>query len=252
MSIRFLNYFILFFLLIHPTISFTQSRKSKIVEYDYISLPGKVILEDKSELIGDITFNDNEGIVTVQSGNDIRSFNSRKMLGFQFFETDSTSSKLFYSLEFEDPDTGLTDIEIFEVLKELDSFAVLVRIERLKTMGKTNVWLPKQTGAGLSQRHGIQVNQTETIFFVNANGDFEPYLKTTEKEADRRYMDLIDHNSKSSRMINASLFKKYTDQHYESLKKFAKTNDYSFRDKYDIVKILEEYQRLISFENIPK
>lgn len=244
------------FLVFAPIVSFPQSRKSKIMKYETVPKKGKVILIDKSEIVGNVLFNDNEGIVTVQTDDGSRSFNSRKILSFEFFATDSTTRDIFYSLELTDPMTGLTDTEIFEVLKEFSSFAVLLRIERLKT-GRSPVNSPfirsePILGSGLASQRDLQVFQNETIYFVSISGEFEPYIKMTTTEVDREFFDLIDSNRSQSKMINSRLFKKYTGQYFKSLTNYAKENKYSFKEKDDIIKILDEYERLISFESTYK
>lgn len=221
--------------------AFSQRGKSKILRYDTAARYGKVLLTDGTERSGRIVFNDNDGVLTVFGDDVSHSFNSRGILKAEFFDPQTNRYRLFYSLEYSDPETGMKDTEFFEVLKQLDSFAVLVRVDRLKTEArKQNLLLPR-TSPMLVDRNGRKFTQTQTVFFMNDQGDFEPYLNIVEKEFDRT---LWDNNETNTRFVNAGLFKKYTGTHFQTLVEYAKENTLSFKRKVDIVKILEEYERL--------
>lgn len=220
--------------------SLAQRGKSSILQYDTAARFGKVVLTDGSEAAGQIVFNDNDGIFTVFQGDDSRSFNSRSIVKAEFFDEQAGRNRLFYSLEFDDPETGRKDTEIFEVLKELSSFVVLVKVDRLRTEARKSLLLP-QTSPALTDRTGRRSTQTQTIFFMNAEGNFEPYLNIVEKEIGSEFWDNHETNT---RMINAGLFKEYTGPYFKTLVEYAKENALSFKRKGDIITILEEYERL--------
>lgn len=203
------------------------------------------MLTDGTELTGKVVFNDNEGIVTIYSGEDSQSFNSRRIVKFEYYDAKTGRHKLFYSLEFKDPETGIKDTDIFEVLKETTAFVVLVRIDRIKTEARKSLLGPRSSPL-LVDRSSKQFTQTQTVYFMNPDGDFEPYLRILEKEVDG---ELLDINQANNRYINADLFKKYTGSYYEALVEYAKQNDLSLKKKADIIYILDKYEEMIRSNN---
>jgi hypothetical protein len=226
-----------------PFCTFGQQRKSEIIQQEVASGNGKVRLVDGTEVTGTVLFNDNDGFVTLQNGNESRSFNARALSKFEFYSKEMFRTRLFYSMEFDAPETGRKQPEIFEVLKEFDSFMVLSRIGRLNALGPKNI-LGKRTSPLLtSKKNSLTLEQTETIYFVDMEGTFEPYLQIIERE---RGGDLMDYNTSRNKFIHSELFKKYTKQHFDALTTYANENKLSFKRKSDIVKILDEFERLNS------
>lgn len=227
-------------------IALAQRKRSTILKYDAKHRDGKVLLTDGTELSGGIAFNDNEGIITLVDGTDSKAFNSRDVLKFEFYSDELGRYRVFYSLEYNDPETGVKDAEFFEVLKELSSFAVLVRIERLKTQVRSGLSSPYLSGTPASTTmtngNSTKITQTQTVFFMNERGDMEPYLRFTEKELQG---NVLDWNEKHSQYINADLFKKYTGEHFKQLVEYARANKLSFKRKADITTILDKYEDLI-------
>lgn len=217
-----------------------QRQKTSILKYETEVRDGKLVLTDGTELRGGIVFNDNEGIVTVVDGDDSQSFNARRIVKFDFFDDDHDRYRNFYALEFTDPETGITDPEIFEVLKELPTFVVLSKIDRIQTEARKGLIMP-QTSPLLVDRTSRKLTQTQTVYFVNNDGDFEPYVRIVEKEIAGEVLDI---NETNTFYIDSKLFRKYTGSHYEALVKFAKQNDLSFKRRSDIITLLDEYEKL--------
>lgn len=217
-----------------------QRQKTSILKYETEARDGSLVLTDGTELRGGIVFNDNEGIVTLVDGDDSQSFNARKIVKFDFFDDDYGRHRNFYSLEFTNPETGITDTEIFEVLKELPSFVVLSKIDRIQTEARTGLITP-QASPLLVDRTSRKLTQTQTVYFVNNDGDFEPYVRIVEKEIAGEVLDI---NETNTFYIDSKLFRKYTGNHYEALVKFAKQNDLSFKRRSDILTLLDEYEKL--------
>lgn len=236
----FFSYFAILLCCAHSFVAHAQKNKTKILKHTTEPKEGKVLLTDGTELRGGIVFNDNEGIVTVVNGNASRSFNSRRIVNFGFSDPASGRYRDFYSLEFEDPDTGMTDSYFFEMLKELKAFAVLARIDRIQTQERNGRFSTPATPL-VYERSSKRMAQTETVYFLNSAGAFEPYMQIVEKEIDGSLLDIHEENTF---YINSGLFKKYTGEHYDALRKFAKENRLSFKSKKHIVTILEEYERI--------
>ncbi|HYC85458.1 MAG TPA: hypothetical protein VEB86_09560 [Chryseosolibacter sp.] len=217
-----------------------QDTKSAIIRYDTAARAGFVTLNDGTDVQGRIVFNDNDGIVTLFNGDESKSFNAREILKFQLYGRETGRERVFYSMEYDDPDTGFKDVQFFEILKELKSFAVVVKIDRIKTEARKRVLMPASSPL-LVDRSNKKFTQTQTVFFMDTNGKFEPFLKILEKEFDGA---LLDWNEKHNRFIDTSLFEKYTGEHYPKLLSFAKQNRLSFKRKDDLVVILDHYEQL--------
>lgn len=224
------------------TVSLAQKQKSAILKYNQTPYEGRVFLTDGSEIEGEIVFNDNDGIVTLYNGNESHSFNSRRLIKFEFLDEALFRYRRFYSLEFTDPETGLTDSEFFEILKELPTFIVVARIDRIKTEARKDLLKPRSSPL-LVDRKSKKFTQTETIYFVNRDGDFQPYLRIVEKEFDG---DLLDYNETNNKVLDADLFEKYTGAHFSALAEYAKQHKLSFRRKSGIVRLLDEYEGMIT------
>jgi hypothetical protein len=223
--------------------SYAQVGKSRIVKYDTTARQGKVVLIDGSEINGKVVFNDNDGIVIVHvDDNDTKSFNAKSISSFQFYASDLGRLRRFYCMEFPDAETGMKNIEFFEVLKELDAFAVLSKIDRLKSVTPFNI-MGKHQPKSVTARKDLKIVQTETVYFVNSDGQFYPYLKLEILEMDG---DIVDSHREKKRVIEADLFAKYTADYFAELNHYAGQNKLSFKNKEDIVKILDEYERLVS------
>ncbi|HTG55332.1 MAG TPA: hypothetical protein VL943_03630 [Niabella sp.] len=223
--------------------SSAQTRKSMIIRYDTTARPGKVVLTDGAEIKGNVIFNDNDGIVIVRLDNhETKSFNAKRLTSFQFYASDLGRLRSFYCMEFPDSETGIKNVEFFEVLKEFNAFAVLSKIDRLKTVTPFNL-AGKHKPKAIADRKDLKIVQTETVYFVNRDGQFDPYLKLEILETDG---DIVDGHGKKKRVIEADVFEKYTTAHFAELNSFAGQNKLSFKDKEDIVKILDEYERLIA------
>lgn len=226
--------------------AFSQlSEDSKIINYDTTAYEGIVKTAKGENLNGKIVFNDNFGLVTLHQGNESRTFNSKTVMMFEFFDVRLDRKRTFISLEFLEPDTGMKAMHFFEVLRELNEFALLVRIDRV-TNAKNPLTPDLVPNAGMPgtvthpKKH--QVKQTRTVYFINANGLFEPYLKITEIE---RHDDLFHVNRERADYINSELFAKYTAPHFRALAKFAKENKLSFKDLGDVMTILDKYEQIL-------
>jgi hypothetical protein len=221
--------------------SAAQKRKSAILQYDQAAYEGMVVLTDGTVVEGAIIFNDNDGIVTVHRGDDSKSFNARHLVRFEYDDTRLERVRRFYALEFTDPGTGLSEPEIFEVLKELPEFAVLCMIDRIKTEARRGLLQPGKSPV-LADRSNKKFTQSETVYFVSSEGNFQPYARFLQKEFAG---DLLDYNENNTRILDADVFRMYTGHHYMDLVEFAKENKLSFRRKSGIVSILDEYERLL-------
>lgn len=223
---------------------YAQRKKSAVLQENPSTGYGTITLPGGSQLTGRIRFNDNAGIVSCEEGKNSRSFNSKNVTSFHFFDEAMQRSRVFHAFEFDDPDIGMPVFSFFEVLKEFKTFAVLARIDPVKVEPRRGILQPYTAPALTDRSSGrIETSQTETIFFINDSGEIEPYLKIVERESEGL---LLDYNRTRNEFIKEKLFEQYTGVHYNALVDFARDNELSFRQKKDLITILDRYEELLS------
>jgi hypothetical protein len=209
---------------------------------------GSIMLADGKELKGVVRYNDKTGVLSYDDGAEPRTFTSRSVASFGFFDEGLQQQRTFYSLEYSDPADGIARYYFFEVLKDFGDFAVISKTDRINIEQKSS-----PSGGGMNPATGtltpsysttsIEYSQTETIFFMNADGKIEAYLKIIEKDIDRT---LFDGQRTKNRFMDELVFIKYASDVWADLESYADENHLSFKRKADLLQILNEYQRLRS------
>jgi hypothetical protein len=219
----------------------SQAKRSEILEFEVVWRYGNVTLGDGTVIKGQISFNDNTGIVSVKQDEDnVRYFTAKNVASFYFYDQKAMRDRNFYVMEYTEPDEGVSRYCFFEVLKEFKSFAVLAKIDPIATKVTGRAKLA-QPNANRPQKQ-VVATQTETIFFMTDQGDIQPYLKIIEKEVEGEWWDS---NRTKNQFVNKDLFEKFTRAFYKDLVAFAEEHQLSFKRKSDLVKILDHYQELL-------
>lgn len=78
---------------------FAQTKKLDPLTPNVVWGDGSITLSNGDELRGLVGFNDSQGIVTFQAGNNSRSFVPRSITTFNFFDESVKRQRVFYSLE---------------------------------------------------------------------------------------------------------------------------------------------------------
>jgi hypothetical protein len=223
--------------------SFAQLRKAKILEEEFLRGPGSVTLSDGSKISGMIAFNDNDAIVQVKNGEEVRTFSGKDIIAFDFMDQVNLEDRKFLVMEYADPETGQNEYSFFEILAEFEAFAILSKIDRVKAEPQRNVLgLPASPALVDKTNTTIITSQTETIFFLNSDGEFQPFVKIVAREFERV---LIDSRQDKNYFINKKLFEQYTGIHYPALKKYIDENKLKLKIKEDFLQVVQEYKRLV-------
>jgi hypothetical protein len=215
-----------------------QNKKLEALTPNVTWGEGAIVLSDGEELTGLVGFNDSQGIVTFKTGEKNRSFTPRSVTTFNFFDESVKRQRVFYSLEFEDPQVG-QGYFFFEALHEFRNFAVISKIDpvevtvqqRQNTMGTgPTTTLPANTVTT------TRVSQEETVYFMGSDGAIEPYLKVTRKLVERTF---YDREKTSKKILNDDLLRKFfTEKEIDAMQKFSDKHQLTFESKEDLVKIL--------------
>jgi hypothetical protein len=221
---------------------YAQNRKAEMLQNDPSSGSGKVKLFDGSELAGFISFNDKTGIVSLSNKNNVGSYTSKTIAGFEFRDSALGRDRIFHAFDFMDPETGMKDFEFFEVLKEFKTFAVLAKKDRIKTAPKKALLKPRTVFTMTDQTKQTEISQTETIFFIDGNGKIEPYVKVKKSETERLVMDT---QRTQKKFVKKDLLKKYTNKYYEEVMAFVEERSLNLKVKEDLVMVLNHYQYIL-------
>jgi hypothetical protein len=206
---------------------------------------GSVMLNDGTELKGVVRYNDRNGLVSFQNGDDSRSFTARSIMGFEFFDEALKRQRLFYTLPFQNQDEQGKRPTIFEVLKDLQNFAIISKMDPVEIeVRQSGAFGAASGGVAVVVGGGMQTfaNQTETVFFLTPEGEIRPYMKVIRKVADRL---LYDRSKIKHKLIDDDLIEEFIPKEkYEQLRVYAKKNDLEFGIKEDLIKIFEYYKTL--------
>ena len=209
---------------------------------------GTVFLGDGTELSGLLRFDPNTGVLTYKKEDDSRTFIAKSIGGFRMFDATLDKQRTFYSFNYDDDAVGKKTY-FFEVLTEFSSFAVLSRVDPLEVIEKNSGsaqpmfdasgTMIGNTGTSYTT---TELHQTETIFFMDANGAIKPYVRILEKEIS----GLFARKRTRNRFIDEKLLREYAGTHYPDLLAFAEKNDLNFKIKSDLMKAMDYYKELIS------
>jgi hypothetical protein len=217
-----------------------QEKRAQILQAKVASGYGTVQNLDDEIAKGKITFNDNQGIVTVENDGESRSFTAKKAISFEFLDMELSRHRTFHVFDYTDKGTGFTNPAFFEVLGEFKSFAVLAKIDPVEVKPQKGI-MPRAPSTMVGSDHTEIAFQKETIFIMNDTGAIEPYLELREKEIEGVYFDTRSHRKK---YIDKNLLQEYTGTLYEEREAFASDNNLRFNVKEDLVKILAHYKIL--------
>jgi hypothetical protein len=200
---------------------------------------GSVLLKNDTQLTGLLRFDENSNVLSYENANDFKNLEARSCLGFEFFDEEQQKQRVFYVFQYED-ESNPKKHYFFEVLKQFNNFTVLSKVEPAK------VKISSVDSGSLGPNSPpptvfvSKVSQLETVFIMDAGGVTKPYAKLVKVETNSAGADFKD------RFFDESLLKRYTQAHYALLQQFANRNNLNFSRKEDLIKILNEYEQLLS------
>jgi hypothetical protein len=207
---------------------------------------GSLVMNDGTELKGVIRYNDTEGgVVSFDGGNRSGSWTPRSVAGFEFFDEVKKRQRVFFTLDFDDDKTGKRPT-FFEIIKDFKSFAVLAKMDPIdikKSNGSAAGFGNGNIAITVGTKGKIKVKQTETIYFMDANGAPQAYMKVIRKMVDR---ELYDRTKFKNKLVDEDLIKKYLKEpSYAQMVKYADDNELDLGVKDDFIKALDYYEQLI-------
>lgn len=209
---------------------------------------GSIMTSDGIELKGLLRYNEHSGLLSYENGGEGRSFTSRAVAGFEYFDERLQKQRVFYSIPYDD-ERGISRPLFFEVMKEFRSFAVLSKIDPIdieyKAISSPGAFDPTTGAFAPSGNYGtrIETSQTETIYLMDAKGTVKPYLRIVETDIDGVIFDRVKTKNK---LLDGDLLEHHVGKEMNNaLVRYAKEKDLSFKRKSDLIKILNYYAQQI-------
>jgi len=205
---------------------------------------GSIMRTDGSELIGLVSYNDKRGIVSFESGSMSGTFTARNITGFEFYDEQQERQRRFYSFEHNDQRNGTNGPFIFEVLRELSTFAILYKADPIDVQRKDtwNTYGTPGSGQHTTSSSYVNISQQETIYVLSGTGDITPIIEITFKLSEGR---LIDRKRTKNKLVNKEILEKSMGETFPEVVAYARQNRLSFDDLDHLMLILNYYEDLV-------
>jgi hypothetical protein len=207
-------------------------------------VPGKVTLREGEMLAGDVCYDDLRGVVYYRSewNEPKKIYTSNDVVHFEFADKDVPGGKrVFYTFDFADPQKNVERPLFFEVIREFEQFAVLLKIDPAEfnqQVGSRRSALQQQTTMQQSG-HVMRAQQIQTLCFMNTEGKIEPYILLEIREIDGVFADRVRNKHKTQ---DKTLPEKYFGKpSYQKMRQYARENDLDLDDLSDFVKVVTYY-----------
>ena len=229
-----------FFSLVFSLPGYAQEKALNEIQTTNAWCNGSILLNNGEALEGLLRYDDKNSVLAFKSADQTSSYTARGVSAFDFFDVDAGKQRTFYSLEYMDPKNNAIRPLFFELLGDFTDFAVISKIDPvdITTKSSTSPIDPGYMDMSNPNTYGKQteIAQTETVYFLNANGDIEPYLKVVRTVIDRQYMD---REKTKNKIVDKDLIEKYfKKEEIDLMRGFAERNELEFRVKNDLIRIL--------------
>lgn len=231
-------------LLLVTHVSFAQ--KVALDEYNRILetwYEGKVILNDGISIAGQVQYNHFDATVRIKNDDGTRSFNTRTVQSFEFDDKERGRRRKILTIPYDVLGKGTDELLFFEVLKEFESFALLSRVSGLiakSTMNDpSNYQLP------------FEAEQVEYLYVFDDQGNSKLIMEVKYEENSLFYSTKTQFATTQvkTRIKESEPFKEYINgPDYAKLEIYAKENKLSFKDRNDLIIILDQYERMLRNE----
>src|SRR5688572_23423371 len=148
---------------------------------------GSIMLSGGNELQGLVKYDDRNGVLSYQNGEETKVFTAMRVVAFEFFDEQIQKQRLFYTFEYEDSETNVMRPLFFEVLKEYKAFAIIWKPDRIEVEQKRKQPLGIETSSNVYDpsfpvKTKLVVKQTGTIYLMKSTGEIKPYFKEVNEE----------------------------------------------------------------------
>lgn len=229
-------------LIVICTISYAQGDVAQSMLPEIPWLRGSVVLNDGTQLTGNLKYNDRVGLLAFEDGfGDNRSFTARTIVTFEYMDERVNRRRVFYSLEFADPEReGSMRPFVFELLKEFDDFALLSRFD---AMDIRQVVAPVSfTSMPATSSPRTIIDLAETVYLMTPEGTIEPIFRLSEFIADG---GVFDSEKKKRRIVDRMLKPYFNEDAYMEMMAYVDREKLDIWEKEDFIKALELYGQAV-------
>jgi hypothetical protein len=191
---------------------------------------GKLETTTGEIVTGDIFFEAATGKVVVSDSQGSQYFSSRTATYFEYYDFEKNSVRRFFSLLYNNNPT------FFELLKETSDLALLVK-ENVSS-SKAIAYLSKASTSAITTdmelEPVLEKSNSETLYLADKKGNIKPYVVINKGEK----IGTI------SSYVSPYLLSSLTRGKYQEIRKYARENRYSLKDKEDLIEVLSFYDEL--------
>jgi hypothetical protein len=204
---------------------------------------GKITLEGGKIIEGSLKFYDESRLAFLEKDGTTFYLTPTEVTRFEFYDRHLSYIRTFIRLKYNLYSHGVTQYLFFEVIKELKSFSVLSKIERLRTQQKDPRLIRVPTSRFAPDKRIIAQSMQTILFLSNKDGRMKPYIQLIEQ---REQWLINDKDAYNGKFINKRLLKEYTGAYYKQLVSYAKECDLQLNNPYGIKKVLDYYEKILS------
>lgn len=217
---------------------------AKALETDAPWIEGKIIQNDNSEENGEIRYNDRTGVLSFKSGANSGTYSARNLAGFQIIDPTTNESRVFISLPCETRKGAIAN-QFLEIVRQYKQFAVMVKTDPVDVYrDNKDPLMPTIRATEL-----VLLNQITTVYFVDDELRHKAYLQYQARHAaDVGFLGIPRWGVRRSKIkiIDKKLPRKIMGTHYSKVKAYAKENILEWRERDDLLKILDYYDSLLN------
>jgi hypothetical protein len=230
---------IFLFVLVISTHSNAQSLFREGIDTPWVT--GEITLTDGTLYKGIIQYRQEAALInfkTSEEAKESKSFTELKIQKLLLMDQNNSKPRIFYSFPIEVD--GREHFLLFEILKEFKTWAVLSRKGTVNVIESRHDWV--NTGLGYPAKRGYSTVQlTEGIYIFDNSGQVNLYLLLSDKESD----GLFRGTSSKKKIVEKNSMQEKMDEHWDEVEEYAKENSLKFKNKEDLLKILDYYESLV-------
>ena len=225
----------------------SDTNVTEMVEGDAAWEEGSILLNDNSELKGQLKYNDRTGIVSFESGAKSGSYNARNLVGFEFHDSRGNYQRFFYSIPYESPDDNRMINQFFEVIREYKEFAIVIKTDPVDVRKRKKLYNDFPTANTTTLTERTIIDQVTTLFFMRASDlKIMPFLEITDRDLSKTdKWAFFDGAKLKVKIIDPGLPRELMGKYFDKVGLFAEDRKLEWDEKDDLVSILDYYDSLI-------
>ena len=235
------------FLIVHAGHAQEQKTREEEAREEALGLnmvwyPGSVTLNDGTELHGQLKYNENEGKLAFESGDNLRYLTAKTCLAFKFYDAAQQQQRMFISLG---DDGNGSSPALFEALFEFKSFAVLrigrmdllIQQESVNARTMSTPYGGTMPVGGVTPRKYRYTQRYETIYLMNERGEIRTFVSYYMKDRAGNWRD-----RETSDVLGLDFLKELIGKEaFDDLERYRTEKDLSYKSKEELIKIFEYY-----------